>query len=268
MDNEKNLRILSINPFALAQMDNPTDEMKLTALRKNGMVLQFIKNPTPEMIDIALSNAPRAIQYIENPSHEILEQVVSKGWNNLGLIENPDESLVRLALAESGWAIQYVKAPSEELQILAVKSNYDAIKFIENPSKAVQLAAVGQNYQALSYIKEPVPEAIDFAVTLDPQAVRLLGTVTVDQALHFIGISSLITKYLPPDYMIPPIYLEERSKEILADENTSEQYVRDLLNCTYIGKHNKGFEADVVGLIDQFGTQKARRIAVDELLKF
>lgn len=34
MDNEKNLRILSINPFALAQMDNPTDEMKLTALRK------------------------------------------------------------------------------------------------------------------------------------------------------------------------------------------------------------------------------------------
>lgn len=48
MDNEKNLRILSINPFALAQMDNPTDEMKLTALRKNGMVLQFIKNPTPE----------------------------------------------------------------------------------------------------------------------------------------------------------------------------------------------------------------------------
>lgn len=64
---------------------------------------------------------------------------------------------------------------------MAVTSNYDAIKFIENPSKAVQLAAVGQNYQALSYIKDPVPEAIDLAVTLDPQAVRLLGTVTVDQ---------------------------------------------------------------------------------------
>ena len=109
MSDDKQLAILQVNPYAIAYMDTPTDEMKMTALRKNGLVIQHIKEPTEEMMKAAVDSMPRALQYIAHPSKELLRYVVDR-WNNLSLIDNPDDELIHAALAQSGWAIPAIRA--------------------------------------------------------------------------------------------------------------------------------------------------------------
>ena len=61
MEQEKVLEIIRINPHAIAHISQPTDEMKMLALRKNGLTLQHINSPSREMQLAAIENNARAI---------------------------------------------------------------------------------------------------------------------------------------------------------------------------------------------------------------
>ena len=75
---EDYMRMIKINPFSLQHIPNPTEEMKLTALRENGLVLEFIDHPTKEMKLVALKNTAKAIQFIPDAPKELLEQAYKK----------------------------------------------------------------------------------------------------------------------------------------------------------------------------------------------
>lgn len=49
MEQENLLEIIRINPHAIVHIAEPTDEMKLLAVRKNGLTLQYIDSPSREM---------------------------------------------------------------------------------------------------------------------------------------------------------------------------------------------------------------------------
>ena len=49
MDDSRFIRMININPTLIENIENPTDEMKLLAVKKNGLVLKYIENPTKEM---------------------------------------------------------------------------------------------------------------------------------------------------------------------------------------------------------------------------
>ena len=72
MEESRIIKMINNNPSIISTINNPTDEMKLLALRKDGLTLEYIENPTLEMQEIALENNIRAIRYIENPSEEKL----------------------------------------------------------------------------------------------------------------------------------------------------------------------------------------------------
>ena len=81
------MRMIKINPYALQHIPNPTEEMKLAALREHGLVLEFIKDPTREMQLTALQNTAKAIRFIPHPSDEFLRRAVRKSWTNLAYID-------------------------------------------------------------------------------------------------------------------------------------------------------------------------------------
>ena len=58
----------------------------------------------------------------------------------------------------------------------------------------------------------------------------------------------------------------EELKEILSDENIEEKYIRDFLNCSIIDKGSY-IDIDKIMFIYKYGSEKAKRIAVDEKLK-
>lgn len=216
----------------------------------------------------AVDSMPRALQYIAHPSKELLRYVVDRGWNNLSLIDNPDDELIHVALAQSGWAIQYIPEPSEELQLLAVTHNYDAIKFLDHPSEAVQMAAVKENYQALRYIQHPALSAILEAVRQDARAARLVTDLDEDTALAMLTVNCLVGKYLPPSLVIDVGRLTKALQDVVADPDVDESYIRHLVSSRIFDVHAVSFPMNPLLIIDTHGSAKARRVAMDEKLKF
>ena len=79
MEESKVLEMINMNPIVIKNIDNPTEEMKLAALKKDGLLLRYINNPTDEMNKIALENNIRAIEYIENPTEDMVLKAIAKG---------------------------------------------------------------------------------------------------------------------------------------------------------------------------------------------
>ena len=68
MEESRIIKMINNNPSIISTINNPTDEMKLLAIKKDGLTLEYIDNPTTEMQELALDNNIRAIRYIDNPT--------------------------------------------------------------------------------------------------------------------------------------------------------------------------------------------------------
>ena len=55
-------------------------------------------------------------------------------------------------------------------------------------------------------------------------------------------------------------------KEVVSDENVSEKYIRDLLNCSVIEVGSEKIDIDKINFIYKYGSKKAKKITVDEKL--
>lgn len=265
MEKSKLVEIIRSNPNALAYIQNPPEEIKLLAVQKNGLALRHIEKPSREMQEVALANNSSAIQYIDQPTEKMMTKAIKDSWVNLEYIKNPSANLIKLALQQAGWAIKYVKNPSEELQLLAVQKNYDSIKFIKTPSPTAQEEAVRISYDALRYIDSPTSQAERLAVKSHESAVTFVKDLSKPKILEFLKVNISVIKYVLKD--ITKAELEQVLKEILAQEDVDEKYVRDFLNCSTIYKNSKQMPLDKLALIYQYGSKKAKKVAVDEKLK-
>ena len=152
---EMKLAALKKNGLMLKYIKNPSEAVQLAAVKGNGFAIQYLKNPSEEMKLAAVKTNGWAIQYIENPSEEVQLAAVRQSVSSIRFIENPTEEMKLAAVKTNGWAIQYIENPSEEVQLAAVKGNSFAIHYLKNPSEAVQLAAVNQDGRAIQYIENP-----------------------------------------------------------------------------------------------------------------
>ena len=268
MTEEQYITALTNNPHGIRNIPNPTEAMQLTCVAQNGMLLQYIKEPTQKVIETALSQAPRAIQFVENPTEELLGALVEKDWAILEYINDPSDSLIRSALAQSGWAIRYIANPSEELQLEAVRANYDALQYIKEPSEAVQLQAVQESYLALRYINEPSVAVLEAAVKQDSQAMRQITKLTKDLALHLFGVSAATLGYIPNNLGVTVDEIKSIIISAISSDTADEDYIRELINNKAIGGRQSKWSIDLLSLIDNYGTQTVKKVAVDEYLKY
>lgn len=217
---EKILKMIENNPSIISTIENPTDEMKLLAVRKNGLTLEYIKNPTEEMKEIAIENNPNAIKYIENPTENMMLKAIEYGWSNLKYIENPTEEAKKLAVSINYEALRYIKNPSYDIESIAIKNNEASISFI-NLDKEKMLGFLKANISVIKYI---------------------VNKVTNEE-------------------------VEEVLKDVLSKEDVSEKYVRDFINSSVIGI-NSSVNLDKILFVYKYGSKKAKKITVDEKLKF
>ena len=64
MDESRFIKMININPALIENIENPTDEMKLLAIKKNGLMIRYIENPTKENQEIAVRKNAKAIEYM------------------------------------------------------------------------------------------------------------------------------------------------------------------------------------------------------------
>ena len=120
---------------------------------------------------------------------------------------------------------------------------YDALKYIASPSPIVERIAIKNNEAAIHFVKE-----------LDQNKI-----------LEFLKVNILVIKHVGSK--LTQDELEDVLKQVLADENVEEKYVRDFLNCNVIDRNSQTMPIDKILFIYRYGSQKAKKIAVDERLK-
>lgn len=268
MTEEQYIVALKNNPHGIRNIPNPTEGMQLACVEENGMLLQYIKNPSERVIEQAIQVSPRAIQFVANPSESLLISLVERDWAILEYISDPSDAVIETALDQSGWAIRYIKNPTESMQLKAVRQNYDALQYIANPSEVVQLEAVKNNYLALRFIANPAISILQMAVRNHPQALRQISHITKEMAIQLLEVTSLILGYVPQQVGLSKEDVQSVFVRMVAKEDVDEQYVRELMGNKSIGGRQSSYPIDVLSLIDQQGSRKAKQIAIDEFLVY
>jgi len=148
--------------YIMGYIENPSEQVKLAAVKQNGNAINAIKNPSEDIQLAAVKQYGISINYIKNPSEDVKLAAVKKDGLAIMYIKNPSEQVKLAAVKQNGNAISFIENPSEQVQLAAVKQNGYAIKYVKNPSEQVQLAAVKQDGEAIQYIENPYPSVINY----------------------------------------------------------------------------------------------------------
>ena len=84
--------------------------------------------------------------------------------------------------------------------------------------------------------------------------------------LTLLKANILVIKYIYKDLSTEDV--ENALKDILSSEDIEEKYIRDFINCSVIDRNSDKIKIDKIMFIYKYGSKKAKKIAVDERLKF
>jgi hypothetical protein len=79
----------------LNNLENPSEEIQLIAVKLNAGSIQYIKNPSEAVQLEAVKQNLGAIQYIKNPSEEVQFEAIKQDFGSIQYIKEPSESVIR-----------------------------------------------------------------------------------------------------------------------------------------------------------------------------
>lgn len=183
---ETKQHVISKSPRQIKYLKDPSPELQLVAAKTLPNIGAEINNPTKEVQLIAVKNNGLNLIQISD---------------NLG--KDPDEDVQIAAVKNDGLGIKGVRNPSEAVQRAAVEENGDALRFIiENlgglPSMAIQKAAVANAYDALTWIDKPSEDLALYAIEAhkdSPWAVSAIGDILAEKKSSTARTNALIKRY-------------------------------------------------------------------------
>lgn len=154
---------------AIKEINEPTELMKIVAVRKDPKAIQFIKDPSENLQLLAVKKEPNLIDLIETPTEAVLLEAISQESDIfLKYIDNLNEGTDELKKAVLKIApdyIQEIPKPTEEMKLIAVSTYGEVISMIVHPSEAVQLEAIRENVdQTIFHIEYPTEKVLIEAV--------------------------------------------------------------------------------------------------------
>jgi hypothetical protein len=81
----------------ITQIENPTNKMKLAAVKENGYAIGYIKNPTEQMKREAVKQNGIAIRMIDDPSDELKWEALRQNRLAIHYIQNPTDEMVEFS---------------------------------------------------------------------------------------------------------------------------------------------------------------------------
>ena len=78
---DKLLRRVKENPMFLEEIENPSNDLIMTALKKDGMAIKYVKCPSIEQKKQAIKSNPLAVKYIDDLNEELEVLAVTLLWN-------------------------------------------------------------------------------------------------------------------------------------------------------------------------------------------
>jgi hypothetical protein len=137
------LKSLKNNPSKLKNIENPSEEIQLEAVRQDGFAIKYLKgkNPSEKVQMEAVKQEPRAIGHIKNPSEGIQMEALKKDRFSMNFITNPSEK-VQIEFFKSPDfkpnEVKWVQNPSDKALMDALKNDFMVSRYIKNPSKKIK----------------------------------------------------------------------------------------------------------------------------------
>ena len=183
---EQQLEAIKLNWYAISLIQNPTETVQKAAFEKNEQAILYVKCGPCEALKQALNSMdevkflaafkaePNLLKFITNPA--LLKVAVSQDWRIVRKIEGASDELWAEAVRQSADALKFVHNAGEKVLVAAVERDWKYIQEIEVPTAAVVVAAVKQDYHAFEYVSirrrtEPVQLA---AVRTDWRCIQYL----------------------------------------------------------------------------------------------
>ncbi|CUO41543.1 hypothetical protein [Clostridium disporicum] len=249
-----NIKKLYNDPLYIRNIDNPTEDEQIEAVKRNGMVIKFINNPSNVVKREAILNNPLCIEYIEDLPEELAILAVQLLWNSIKYVKNLTNNIMREAVKSKGWAIQFIENPPEEIKLLAVEKDFDAIKYIKNPSEEVQIRAIETYWGAIRFIDNPTLEARRCAIKIDEESINYIMNYDFDDLKIFIGDNINIVKYVYDSIDIDTIL--EIIKEKICKDDIDNKYMRDFLELEVL-------EMDKIDFVKNYGSKNTKMTLID-----
>lgn len=171
---------LKNNVWAIENIEKPSEEMCLYAVKTAWNTLKFIKNPSDNVLEEAVSVKGWAIQFIEDPSIEIQKKAVEKDWDS----------------------IKYVIDPIEEVQLLAVNSYYGALKYIKQPTLKVKRTAITKNAEAVNFLEGINEEEMSLFIEDNIDIIKYVASIVDIEIVKIILKKKLSCEDIEPSYVI------------------------------------------------------------------
>lgn len=183
---EQQLEAIKLNWYAISLIQNPTETVQKAAFEKNEQAILYVKCGPCEALKQALNAMdeakflaafkaePNLLKFITNPA--LLKVAVSQDWRIVRKIDGASDDLWAEAVRQSADALKFIHNPGEKVLVAAVERDWKYIQEIEVPTAAVVVAAVKQDYHAFEYVSirrrtEPVQLA---AVRTDWRCIQYL----------------------------------------------------------------------------------------------
>ncbi len=183
---EQQLEAIKLNWYAISLIQNPTETVQKAAFEKNAQTILYVKNGPCEALKEALNamdetkflaefNAePNLLKFVTNPV--LLKAAVQRDWKIVRNIDGASDELWAEAVRQSADALKFIRNPGEKVLIAAVERDWKYIQDIENPTAAIVAVAVKQDFHALEYvsIRRRTEQVQLAAVRTDPRCIQYL----------------------------------------------------------------------------------------------
>ncbi len=159
---EQQLEAIKLNWYAISLIQNPTETVQKAAFEKNEQAILYVKCGPCEALKQALNSMdevkflaafkaePNLLKFITNPA--LLKVAVSQDWRIVRKIEGASDELWAEAVRQSADALKFIHNAGEKVLVAAVERDWKYIQEIEVPTAAVVVAAVKQDYHAFEYV--------------------------------------------------------------------------------------------------------------------
>lgn len=171
---------LKSNVWAIENIEKPSEEMCLFAVKSAWNTLKFIKNPSDVVLERAVSEKGWAIQFIKNPSIEIQKIAVKKDWDS----------------------IKYIIEPTQEIQLLAVNSYYCALKYIKFPTLMVKRKAIMQNAEAVNFLEDINEDEMRLFIEDNVDIIKYVAGIVDIEMVKIVLEKKLASADIEPSYVI------------------------------------------------------------------
>jgi hypothetical protein len=239
-----NLNNLSNNE--IINLDNKTEDEKMTALHNDINNIRYISNPTDRMCKYVIRRDPSLFKFCKSHKASLCNEAVEKDPNNLEFAYSVSQEIIMNALRKDGMLLKHVRTYFR-VHETAVAQNGLALQFVDIAGRKHKLCvdAVLQNEAALQYVPPEVRKSDKFKLAmlskylyfwrkLDHTLKNHIEAVKVNPAivLMFDNLSSdLLRKLILANYKIAAyIDLDQDMRKLVLEQ--SEDAIKYIGNTT------------------------------------